>query len=88
MITDSVSERITEVIVSGMEVYILHSFSQLKPSIPWFTTAYSRAMQDREVVHKRQGVLITTRGATKGQADLVKVYLPPSDSIQHALLVA
>ncbi|MPC17220.1 hypothetical protein E2C01_010069 [Portunus trituberculatus] len=45
------AERITEVIVSGMEVYISHSFSQPKPK-PCFDTAFSRAVHDREVVHK------------------------------------
>ena len=47
------AERITEVIVSGMEAYIPHSFSQPKPSKPWFNTACSRAIHDREVAHKR-----------------------------------
>ncbi|MPC61598.1 hypothetical protein E2C01_055672 [Portunus trituberculatus] len=46
-------ERITEVIESGMEAYIPHSFSQPKPSKPWFNSACSRAIHDREVVHKR-----------------------------------
>ena len=47
------AERITEVIVSGMEAYIPHSFSRPKPSKPWFNTACSRAIHDREVAHKR-----------------------------------
>ena len=47
------AERITEVIVSGMEVYIPHSFSRHKPSKPWFNTACSRAIHDREVAHNR-----------------------------------
>ncbi|MPC35471.1 hypothetical protein E2C01_028895 [Portunus trituberculatus] len=41
------AERIPEVIVSSMEVYIPHSFSQPKPSKPWFNTACSRAIHDR-----------------------------------------
>ncbi|MPC76758.1 hypothetical protein E2C01_071187 [Portunus trituberculatus] len=32
------AERITEVIVSGMEAYIPHSLSQPKPCKPWFLT--------------------------------------------------
>ena len=47
------AERITEVIVSGMEAYIPHSFFRPKPSKPWFNTACSRAIHDREVAHKR-----------------------------------
>ena len=47
------AECITEVIVSGMEAYIPHSFSRPKPSKPWFNTAYSRSLHDREVYHKR-----------------------------------
>ncbi|MPC99707.1 hypothetical protein E2C01_095137 [Portunus trituberculatus] len=59
MITVSVSEthhlcaeHITEVIVSGMEAYIPHSFSQPKPSKPWIDTACSRVVHDRKVAHK------------------------------------
>ena len=33
------AERITEVIVAGMEVYIPHSFFQCKSSKPWFDPA-------------------------------------------------
>ena len=46
MITTSVTEtclcaeRITGVIVSGIEAYIPHSFSRPKPSKPWVNTAY------------------------------------------------
>ncbi|MPC43523.1 hypothetical protein E2C01_037172 [Portunus trituberculatus] len=47
------AERITEVIVSGMEAYIHHSFSEPIRSKLWFNSAYSRAIQDREVAHKR-----------------------------------
>ncbi|MPC22019.1 hypothetical protein E2C01_015024 [Portunus trituberculatus] len=36
-----------------MEACIRHSFSQPKPSKPWFNTACSRAIHDREVAHKR-----------------------------------
>ena len=41
-------ESITEVIVSGMEAYIPHSFSRTKPSKPWFNTVCSRAIRDRD----------------------------------------
>ncbi|MPC69949.1 hypothetical protein E2C01_064183 [Portunus trituberculatus] len=46
------AERITGVIVSGMEAYIPHFFSQPKHSKPWFNTACSRAIHDREVANK------------------------------------
>ena len=45
------AERITELIVSGMEAYINHSFFRPKPSKPWFNSACSRPIH--EVAHKR-----------------------------------
>ncbi|MPC85884.1 hypothetical protein E2C01_080683 [Portunus trituberculatus] len=42
------AEPTTEVIVSGMEAYIPHSFSQPKPSKSWFNSAYSRVIHDRD----------------------------------------
>ena len=48
------AERITGVIVSGMEAYIPHSFSNPKSSKPWFNAACSRAVRDREEAHKRR----------------------------------
>ncbi|MPC41753.1 hypothetical protein E2C01_035357 [Portunus trituberculatus] len=47
------AKHITDVIVSGMEVYIPHSFSQHKLLKPWFNTACSCATHNREVAHKR-----------------------------------
>ena len=47
------AERITEMIVSGMEAYIPHSFSTPKTDKPWFNLACSRAIRDREAAHKR-----------------------------------
>ena len=47
------AECITEVIVSDMEAYIPHSFSWPKSFKPWFNTACSHAIHDREVAHKR-----------------------------------
>ena len=47
------AERITEVIVSGMEAYIPHTFSNPKARQPWFNSACSHAVRDREVAHKR-----------------------------------
>ncbi|XP_063864361.1 uncharacterized protein LOC135102784 isoform X1 [Scylla paramamosain] len=47
------AERITELIVSGMEAYISRSFSRPKPSKPWFNTACFHAIHDREVAHKK-----------------------------------
>ena len=44
--------------MKGMEAYIPHSFSQPKPSKPWFNTACSRAIHDREVAHERYLSLI------------------------------
>ena len=46
------AERITEVIISGMELYIPHSFSNTKVKMPWFNSGCSRAVNDREVAHK------------------------------------
>ena len=47
------AERITEVIVSGMEAYIPHTFSDPKARKPWFNSACSRAVIGREAAHKR-----------------------------------
>ena len=47
------AEHITEVIVSGMEAYIPHSFSRPKRSKPWINTACSRVIHDGKVAHKR-----------------------------------
>ena len=47
------TERLTEVIVSGMEVYIHHSFSRPKSSKPWFNTACSRAVRGREAAPQK-----------------------------------
>ena len=43
----------TEVIVSGMESYIPHTFSNTKAKKPWFDSACSRAVKNREAAHKR-----------------------------------
>ncbi|MPC42893.1 hypothetical protein E2C01_036525 [Portunus trituberculatus] len=42
-----------------MEAYNPHSFPQPKLSEPWFNPAFSRAIHDREVAHKRYGNLQT-----------------------------
>ncbi|MPC12807.1 hypothetical protein E2C01_005518 [Portunus trituberculatus] len=47
------AEHRTEMIASGREAHIPHSFSQPKPSKPWFNSACYRAIHDREVAHKR-----------------------------------
>ena len=47
------AERITEVIVSGMEACIPHTFSLPNARQPWFNFTCSRAVKDREVAHKR-----------------------------------
>ena len=47
------AERITSVIISGMESYIPHTFSNTKAKNPWFNSACSRAIKDREAAHKR-----------------------------------
>ncbi|MPC87924.1 hypothetical protein E2C01_082806 [Portunus trituberculatus] len=50
------AECITE--VSGMEAYIPHSFSQPKPSKPWFNTPWSsRAIHDRECEGKWEATI-------------------------------
>ena len=47
------TRRITEVIVSGMESYIPHTFSNTKAKNLWYNNACSRAVKDREAPHKR-----------------------------------
>ena len=47
------AERITEVIIYGMELYIPHSFSNNKAKQPWLNSVCSRAINDREATHKR-----------------------------------
>ena len=47
------AERITEVIVSGMETFIPHSFSSPKSNKPWFNSACSRAIHDKDEAHNR-----------------------------------
>ncbi len=54
------AQRITEVIVSGMEAYIPRTFSTPHAKKPWFNYACSRAVQDREAAHKRYQSLLTT----------------------------
>ena len=75
------AERITEVIVSDKEAYIPHSFSRPKPSKPWFNTACSRAIRDREVAQKRylsllspesQALYISVRNHAKSVLQLAK----------------
>ncbi len=52
-------QRITEVIVSGMEAYIPHTFSVLHTKKTLFNHTCSRAVQDREAAHKRYQSLRT-----------------------------
>ena len=40
------AKRIRELIVSGIESYIPHSFSNPKAKKPWFNFACSRAVKD------------------------------------------
>ena len=47
------AEHITKVIVSGMESYIPHTFSNTKAKKPWLNSDCSRAVNDREAAHKR-----------------------------------
>ena len=47
------AQRITEVIVSGMEAYIPHTFSPTHARKPWFNHACSRAVKDREAAYRR-----------------------------------
>ena len=46
------AERITEVIISDMELYIPHTFSNTKAKKAWFNSTCSRAVKDRETAHK------------------------------------
>jgi len=46
------TERITDVFVSGMNEYIPHIFSDPKVCKPWFSSACSRAIQDKSVAHR------------------------------------
>ena len=39
-------------IISGMELYIPHSFSNTKAKKSWFNSACSRAVNNREAAHK------------------------------------
>ena len=45
--------RIMEVIISGIELYIRHTFSNTKAKKPWFNSACSRAVNDSEAANKR-----------------------------------
>ncbi|KAL7634069.1 UNVERIFIED_CONTAM: hypothetical protein RMT77_015397 [Armadillidium vulgare] len=46
------TERITEVILSGMEAYIPYSFPSTKPNKPWFNSACSRAIRRRDAAFR------------------------------------
>jgi hypothetical protein len=46
------AERITEVILSGMEAYIPFSFSSTKTNKPWFNSACSRAIRCRDAAFR------------------------------------
>ena len=46
------AERITEVILSGMEAYIPYSFPSTKPNKPWFNSTCSRAIRRRNAAFR------------------------------------
>ncbi|KAL7640560.1 UNVERIFIED_CONTAM: hypothetical protein RMT77_008835 [Armadillidium vulgare] len=46
------ADRITEVILSGMEAYIPYSFPSTKPNKPWFNSACSRAIRRRDAAFR------------------------------------
>src|ERR1700755_643843 len=46
------AERITEVILSGMEAYIPYSFPSTKPNKPWFNSTCSRAIRRRDAAFR------------------------------------
>ena len=46
------AERITEVIFSGLEVYIPYSFPSTKPNKPWFNSACSHAIRRRNAAFR------------------------------------
>ena len=75
------AKRITEVIISGMELYIPHTFSNTKANKSWFNSACSRAINDREAAHKRyrshlsaetHALHISTRNHAKSILQLTK----------------
>ncbi len=75
------AQRITEVIVSGMEPYIPHTFSTPHAKKIWFNPACSRTIKDREEAHKRfdnlqtqanHNLYISTRNRHKSIFQLAK----------------
>ena len=75
------AQRITEVIVSGMEAYIPSSFSNTNAKKPWFNSTCSRAVRDREEAFRRyrnhpspesHALYISTRNRTKSVLRLAK----------------
>ena len=46
------AERITEVILSGMEANIPYSFPSTKPNKPWFNSSCSRAIRRRDAAFR------------------------------------
>ncbi|KAL7629919.1 UNVERIFIED_CONTAM: hypothetical protein RMT77_019962 [Armadillidium vulgare] len=53
------AERITEVILSGMEAYIPYSVPSTKPNKPWFNSACSRAIRRRDAAFRDYRLLQT-----------------------------
>ena len=47
------AKRITEVIISGMDLYIPHIFSNTEAKKPWYNSNCSRVVNDKEAAHKR-----------------------------------
>ncbi len=76
------AQCITEVIVSGMEVYIPHTFSLPHVKKPWFNHACSHAIKDREAAYKRYmsletpenyALYVSAQNRTKSIVRLTKV---------------
>ncbi|MPC26450.1 Proton-coupled amino acid transporter 4 [Portunus trituberculatus] len=81
------AERITEVIVSGMEAYIPHSFSEPKPSKPCFNTACSRALHERLPTKAELFSQTFANNSTLDDSGLVPRSPPPSDYFMPSIKV-
>jgi exonuclease III len=58
------AERITEVILSGMEAFIPYTFPSTKPTKPWFNSACSRAIRHRDAAFRNYRRLQTPESHT------------------------
>ena len=81
-------------IISIIELYIPHTFSNTKTQKPWFNSACFRAIKDREADHKRyshpsvetHALWISARNHAKSILHLTKHYCITHTSPHTALL--